>query len=370
MMSFSPVKNSGRKLSPQSDVRVGDTGEGRFMPEHEKEERRLTTATGTGATLQPDRQEENDKMETPMMVEASSSDQQRAFNNWNAEWEKRVRQGDLQNLKNLEAGLHYFQFDSREDLPGYMEDKPGTIPQTTPATMTEPIPAHMLDPMPPPVPHSVPPPVPPPVPPHVPSPVPSPVPAPSLQNPPEEEDDNRTKSCCWRFLRYLFCGLLPMSNRRPPSMPAPMSSPMIDSMPALMQDTISVPIPETMSTPMPEPIPDPMRASMQDIIPAPMSSHILDPVPAPMPTGMPAPTPRAMSLWSRLRYRFRGPAPISFDMPFRRPARMPSPMPDRMPPPYSNYLPAEDRSNTTTSARFHVSAYARIHARSHAGSHV
>ena len=41
MMSLSTVKDSGRKLSPHSDVREGDTGEGDIMHSKQENKRRL-----------------------------------------------------------------------------------------------------------------------------------------------------------------------------------------------------------------------------------------------------------------------------------------------------------------------------------------
>ena len=41
MMSLSTVKDSGRKLSPHSDVREGDTGEGDIMQSKQQKKRRL-----------------------------------------------------------------------------------------------------------------------------------------------------------------------------------------------------------------------------------------------------------------------------------------------------------------------------------------
>ncbi|XP_069686143.1 uncharacterized protein [Periplaneta americana] len=50
MMSLSLVKNSGRKLSPQSDVRVGDTGEGHVMTKSNEEKKRRWTRRWTRLT--------------------------------------------------------------------------------------------------------------------------------------------------------------------------------------------------------------------------------------------------------------------------------------------------------------------------------
>ena len=51
MMSLSTVKDSGRKLSPHSDAREGDTGEGDIMQSKQQKKRRLRIGTWNARTL-------------------------------------------------------------------------------------------------------------------------------------------------------------------------------------------------------------------------------------------------------------------------------------------------------------------------------
>ena len=50
-MSLSTVKDSGRKLSPHSDVREGDTGEGDIMQSKQQKKRRLRIGAWNVRTL-------------------------------------------------------------------------------------------------------------------------------------------------------------------------------------------------------------------------------------------------------------------------------------------------------------------------------
>ncbi|XP_069681379.1 uncharacterized protein [Periplaneta americana] len=111
MMSLSLVKNSGRKLSSQSDVRVGDTGEGHVMTQDtEEKKRRSTTATRDEKTpVLPARHDTTGKL---MMLDAatqtSSSDHFEESSRRYAEWEEEVRLEELQHLQRVAIRLFDF----------------------------------------------------------------------------------------------------------------------------------------------------------------------------------------------------------------------------------------------------------------------
>ncbi|XP_069673705.1 uncharacterized protein [Periplaneta americana] len=118
MMSLSLVKNSGRKLSPQSDVRVGDTGEGHVMTQDtEEKKRRSTTATRDEKTpVLPARHDTTGKL---MMLDAatqtSSSDHFEESSRRYAEWEEEVRLEELQHLQRVAIRLFDFSMYSDEE---------------------------------------------------------------------------------------------------------------------------------------------------------------------------------------------------------------------------------------------------------------
>ncbi|XP_069676699.1 uncharacterized protein [Periplaneta americana] len=122
MMSLSLVKNSGRKLSPQSDVRVGDTGEGHVMTKSNGEKKRRwttrstrrSTATCYVKTPIPPSQHKSTPREwpKPMMVHAatptSSSDHLFEPSSQYAEWEENIMEECRRNLVKLECNLFHF----------------------------------------------------------------------------------------------------------------------------------------------------------------------------------------------------------------------------------------------------------------------
>ncbi|XP_069673808.1 uncharacterized protein [Periplaneta americana] len=111
MMSLSLVKNSGRKLSPQSDVRVGDTGEGHVMTQDtEEKKRRSTTATRDEKTpVLPARHDTTGKlMMLDTATQTSSSDHFEESSRRYAEWEEEVRLEELQHLQRVAIRLFDF----------------------------------------------------------------------------------------------------------------------------------------------------------------------------------------------------------------------------------------------------------------------
>ncbi|XP_069689022.1 uncharacterized protein [Periplaneta americana] len=113
MMSLSLVKNSGRKLSPQSDVRVGDTGEGHIMRQYSEEKKRRlkSTARDVKTPQLPTRHDTTGKPAKPMMPDAatqsSSSDHFEESSRQYAKWEKKVGQEELWHLQKLENRLFH-----------------------------------------------------------------------------------------------------------------------------------------------------------------------------------------------------------------------------------------------------------------------
>ncbi|XP_069673759.1 uncharacterized protein [Periplaneta americana] len=111
MMSLSLVKNSRRKLSPQSDVWVGDTGEGHVMTKSngEKKRRLKSTARDVKTPQLPARHDTSGEL---MMLDAAT--QTSSSNNFEeasrryAEWEKEVRWEGRWHLRRVENRLFKF----------------------------------------------------------------------------------------------------------------------------------------------------------------------------------------------------------------------------------------------------------------------
>ncbi|XP_069701564.1 uncharacterized protein [Periplaneta americana] len=159
MMSSSLVKNSGPKLSPQSDVRVRDTGEGHIMRQYSEEKKRRlkSTARDVKTPQLPElhcllaRHDTTGKPAKPMMPDAatqtSSSDHFEESSRRYAKWEEEVRLEEVRHLQRVAIGL--FKFSMHK------------------ATMLAPMPAEEEE---------------------------------------EEDEENITKVGCWSFLRHVFCG--------------------------------------------------------------------------------------------------------------------------------------------------------------------
>ncbi|XP_069701566.1 uncharacterized protein [Periplaneta americana] len=120
MMSSSLVKNSGPKLSPQSDVRVRDTGEGHIMRQYSEEKKRRlkSTARDVKTPQLPElhcllaRHDTTGKPAKPMMPDAatqtSSSDHFEESSRRYAKWEEEVRLEEVRHLQRVAIGLFKF----------------------------------------------------------------------------------------------------------------------------------------------------------------------------------------------------------------------------------------------------------------------
>ncbi|XP_069687449.1 uncharacterized protein [Periplaneta americana] len=187
MMSLSLVKNSGRKLSPQSDVRVGDTGERQIMTETNEEKKRRPTTT-TWILEAPLLSIRHGKLMVDAATQTARSnflvDCERRY----ADWEARVNKESCRRIKQLEYALYCSQSEYYNGYPGPLEVKyvipPDEVPAPAPAA---PAPAAEA-----PAPAAAPEPA-----------AAAPAPAPAV----EEDDEEETTSCCCSCLRYIFCRL-------------------------------------------------------------------------------------------------------------------------------------------------------------------
>ncbi|KAJ4428239.1 hypothetical protein ANN_24256 [Periplaneta americana] len=187
MMSLSLVKNSGRKLSPQSDVRVGDTGEGHVMTKSNGEKKRRSSRRSTATwyvktPLLPAGHDTTGKLAKPMMINAAtktpSRDHFEEASRQYAKWEEKIWVEGYLCLQQVESRLYAFQYYSWKE---FMEATDGFKNHAMPG----PIPPFMQDNM------------------------PEPMPEPSLEHLPAEAEveERRTNCGCWSCLRRVYCGL-------------------------------------------------------------------------------------------------------------------------------------------------------------------